>query len=140
MNGAIHAATTEQGRVGRVDDGVHVEAGDVGLQDLDPARHGSPLGRFGALSLNRLEQRGDPQSADGALGDGAELHAPVLPALAMRVKRRTTLTALDAARDGRAPAPRRRGSARLSRSKASRSASACAAEVSDISTRPRCLR
>ena len=42
MDGAVDAAAAEQGGVGRVDDGVDVERGDVGLEDLDAVRHGCP--------------------------------------------------------------------------------------------------
>jgi hypothetical protein len=38
MNRAIHTAATEQGGVGRVDDGIDIELGDVGLEDFE---HGS---------------------------------------------------------------------------------------------------
>ena len=54
MDGAVHAAAAEQGGVGGIDDGVNVERGDVGLEDLDPARHcgfpSSPT-RLGATPL-----------------------------------------------------------------------------------------
>ena len=32
MNGPIYATTTEEGGIGRIDDGIHIECGDVGLE------------------------------------------------------------------------------------------------------------
>src|ERR1700733_7805017 len=43
MYGPIHAAPAEQGGVGRVDDGVHAELGDVGGDGVDG--HGFERGR-----------------------------------------------------------------------------------------------
>ena len=37
MNGAIHPAAAEQGAVGGIDDGVHLEGGDIPEVDRDPA-------------------------------------------------------------------------------------------------------
>ena len=39
MDGAIHAAAAEQARIGRVDNGVHVELGDIALDDLQAFLH-----------------------------------------------------------------------------------------------------
>jgi hypothetical protein len=36
MNSAIHAAAAEQRRIGRVDDGVNAQRGDVGNEDFQP--------------------------------------------------------------------------------------------------------
>ena len=38
MDGAIHAATAEQGLIRGVDDGVNAQGGDVGNNDFQPRR------------------------------------------------------------------------------------------------------
>jgi hypothetical protein len=43
MNRPVNAAAAQEGRVGRVHDGVHGQSGDVGLQNLDLACHGIRL-------------------------------------------------------------------------------------------------
>ena len=40
MDSAVDAAAAEQRAVGRVDDGLDVERGDVGHHDLEPCRAG----------------------------------------------------------------------------------------------------
>ena len=63
MDGAVHAPAAEQGRLGRVDDGVHVEAGDVGLQDLDPVRHASSSSSAAAYTASNRAATPNPPMA-----------------------------------------------------------------------------
>src|SRR5688572_27075618 len=44
VDGAVHAAASEQGRVGGIDEGVNVEGRDVGDDYLDAIRHCSSQG------------------------------------------------------------------------------------------------
>jgi len=39
MDCAVHASSTEQGTVGRVDDRIHSQRGDVGLENCDSVAH-----------------------------------------------------------------------------------------------------
>src|SRR5262245_44737064 len=47
MDGAVDASPTPQAAVGGVDDGVDLQGGYVGDDDLDPVRHGAPSQRSG---------------------------------------------------------------------------------------------
>lgn len=49
MNGPVDAATAKQRRIGGIDDGVHIQRRDVGLDDLDAMRHGNSV-------VTRLQQ------------------------------------------------------------------------------------
>jgi hypothetical protein len=40
MDGAVHPAAPQQGVVGGIDDGIHRQCCDIGLDDFDDFRHG----------------------------------------------------------------------------------------------------
>jgi hypothetical protein len=60
MDGAIHATTAEQRVVGGIDDGVNVEGGDVGVDDLDTVRHGGY--RWDVAQFRTLESKSPHQA------------------------------------------------------------------------------
>lgn len=71
MDGAVDAAAAEEGGVGGVDDGVDLEGGDIGLEDLDWGMHeGIIAGREGCFTqLNAIRFAwGGGKIVEAALG------------------------------------------------------------------------
>jgi hypothetical protein len=77
VNGTVDAAATEQRGVSRVNDGIHVERGDVALDDLNAVGH-RRIGR--RQSWNIKPGKG---TAEGAVGSGKMTCVTVLSAQTM---------------------------------------------------------
>ncbi len=66
MDRAIHSPAAEEAVVGGVDDGIHVESGDVAFHHFKLAGHGGFLPAFQATMRQRCRQR--PKRRETALG------------------------------------------------------------------------